>query len=305
MPDVVSDANHALHGPLDWVGMDGIALPLGVDSEEGARLHLPATVSAWVNLSAPLSRGIHMSRLYRALDAGLAGRTPDWPTLHALLQQFLDSHAGLSDRARLKLSFELPVRRPALLSGLHGWRAYPVRLAAELAGGQLRCEIAASITYSSTCPGSAALSRQLIQQQFQRDFDPASLQHADVLEWLGTPRGICATPHAQRSIAEVKVRLDAGASLSALSLIDRVEDALATPVQGAVKREDEQEFARLNAENPMYCEDAVRRIRTTLEKEPQIGDWSIRVAHIESLHAHDAVAMAVRGVAGGFVAEPD
>jgi glyoxylate/hydroxypyruvate reductase A len=32
-------------------------------------------------------------------------------------------------------------------------------------------------------------------------------------------------------------------------------------VQTAVKREDEQEFARLNAQHPMYCEDAARRLK--------------------------------------------
>ena len=48
-------------------------------------------------------------------------------------------------------------------------------------------------------------------------------------------------------------------------LLETIESALATPVQTAVRREDEQEFARLNGENPMYCEDAVRRIRAALD----------------------------------------
>ena len=39
-----------------------------------------------------------------------------------------------------------------------------------------------------------------------------------------------------------------------LDLIDRIEDALKTPVQTAVKREDEQAFALLNGENLMFCE---------------------------------------------------
>ena len=36
-------------------------------------------------------------------------------------------------------------------------------------------------------------------------------------------------------------------------------DELKTPVQAAVKREDEQEFARLNGQNLMFCEDVLSR----------------------------------------------
>jgi GTP cyclohydrolase I len=103
----------------------------------------------------------------------------------------------------------------------------------------------------------------------------------------------------------VKVRCAPGAPLAPLDLIDRVEAALGTPLQAAVKREDEQEFARLNGTHPMYCEDAARRLCAVLDALPQVSDYVIRAAHLESLHPHDAVAVAVRGVAGGFVASPD
>ena len=48
--------------------------------------------------------------------------------------------------------------------------------------------------------------------------------------------------------------------------IDRIESSLKTPVQAAVKREDEQEFARLNGQNLMFCEDAARRLQHELDK---------------------------------------
>jgi GTP cyclohydrolase I len=61
-------------------------------------------------------------------------------------------------------------------------------------------------------------------------------------------------------------------------------------VQTAVKREDEQAFAQANAANLMFCEDAARRVAAVLAAEEAILAWSIRVAHFESLHPHDAVA---------------
>jgi len=78
------------------------------------------------------------------------------------------------------------------------------------------------------------------------------------------------------------------------------EGALKTPVQTAVKREDEQEFARLNGSNQMFCEDAARRLKNALNAQSEYLDFWVRVEHIESLHAHDAVAMVTKGVNGGY-----
>ena len=78
--------------------------------------------------------------------------------------------------------------------------------------------------------------------------------------------------------------------LPLLSLVDAVEAALGTPVQTAVKREDEQAFAELNAANLMFCEDAARRVAAALSGDERIERYEVRVAHFESLHPHDAVA---------------
>ena len=61
---------------------------------------------------------------------------------------------------------------------------------------------------------------------------------------------------------------DGLAMLPIVELIDRVEQALGTPVQTAVKREDEQAFAALNARNLMFCEDAARRVAHALAADP-------------------------------------
>ena len=49
-----------------------------------------------------------------------------------VLKAFVGSHAGLSRSASLDLSFELPVRRPALKSAYSAWRQYPVTAAGVL-----------------------------------------------------------------------------------------------------------------------------------------------------------------------------
>jgi GTP cyclohydrolase I len=147
------------------------------------------------------------------------------------------------------------------------------------------------VAYSSTCPCSAALARQLIQQRFLEDFAGQPLEHAQLLAWLGSPQGIVATPHSQRSTATLQVRLNQQADeLPLIELIDRAEQALGTAVQTAVKRADEQAFALANGQNLMFCEDAARRLHSTLLLQPGLSAFSLRVVHAESLHAHDAVA---------------
>ncbi|RCS31045.1 GTP cyclohydrolase I FolE2 [Rhodanobacter denitrificans] len=305
LPDVAVHAQPHLAGALDWVGMADIQVPVLFDAGDGQAQRSSARVGAFVNLSRPDKRGIHMSRLYLQVEQALSSQALNAQMLHALLRGFLDSHRDLSDRACLSIHFEHLVRRPALKSANSGWRAYPVCIEASLTGDEFLLEFGTEVVYSSTCPASAALSRQLIQDQFASDFDAGRpLDHAAVLAWLGSEQGIVATPHAQRSVARLRIRLVPGTDFHLIGLIDRVEHALGTPVQTAVKREDEQAFALANGGNLMFCEDAARRIQKALDADAALSDFHIRVEHQESLHPHDAVAYASKGVEGGYGSTP-
>lgn len=290
-PDVADEALALHEAAIDWVGMQGIEMPILFDAGDGKLQRCRARVDAFVNLVRPDRRGIHMSRLYLLANQRLGEEPVDAGTLELLLRGFLRSHHGLADRARIRIHFEYLVRRKALRSHHHGWRAYPVSIDAALIGDAFHVELGTQVVYSSTCPASAALSRQLVQQQFAADFPAGEpMDRAAVFAWLGSERGIIATPHAQRSLAHVRVRFVRDAPLDLASLLDRIEGSLRTAVQTAVKREDEQAFALANGENPMFCEDAARRIRRALDSDRAIAAFRVRVEHQESLHPHDAVA---------------
>ncbi|WP_105190600.1 GTP cyclohydrolase FolE2 [Pseudoalteromonas sp. T1lg48] len=301
MPDIANTSSAPVQETLEWVGMSDIELPLLVESDGLTPVVVNAKAQAFVNLVDKNAKGIHMSRLFLALDE-LSGAPAVTPlNIKATLDKFISSHCDISSQARISLAFDLPLRRPALLSDNSGWKFYPIAIDARIDQGKLDFEVGLKVTYSSTCPCSAALARQLIQANFARDFDAKELNFADVHAWLGSSEGISATPHSQRSVAEVKVRLGAQVStFNFLALIDAIENTLKTPVQTAVKREDEQEFARLNGENLMFCEDAARKIKSTLNQRDDLHDFWLRINHYESLHAHDAVAIATKGVAGGY-----
>lgn len=298
-PDVAAETLSLADDAIDWVGMQGIEMPILFDAGDGSPQRCHARVDAFVNLMRPDRRGIHMSRLYLLANQHLGAEPVDAGMLESVLRAFLRSHHDLADRARIGIHFRHLVRRKALRSDHHGWRAYPVSIEAELAGNAFHLNLGTQIVYSSTCPASAALSRQIVQQRFAADFRAGeSPSHAAVLAWLGSARGMAATPHAQRSVAHVQVRFVRAAPINLIGLIDRVERSLRTAVQAAVKREDEQAFAQANAENPMFCEDAARRIRRALDADDGIAAFHVRVEHQESLHPHDAVAQVGRNFPG-------
>jgi len=291
LPDVASSEISQALLPLDWVGMQGIDIPLMLD-EPGLDAPVHARGDLHVNLPVPQIKGIHMSRLYTLLDRFAEHHAVTPASLAALLELMVSSHADChSTQARLRLGFELLCKRPALISqGLSGWKSYPVVIEAQWQQGRLALDVSVDVTYSSTCPCSAALSRQLLEQAFLAHFGARPVVSAEVAAWL-RQNGSHATPHSQRSVARVQVRIDQDSErLGLLNLIDGVEDALGTPVQTAVKRADEQAFARLNGQNLMYVEDAARKIQQALAEH--FPRSSVAVRHLESLHPHDAVAFA-------------
>lgn len=302
MPDIANHTTAQTEGTLDRVGMGNIQMPIMVSAKDEAERMVSAHIDAFVNLNDAQAKGIHMSRLYLLLDDLSSGNTLNYQSLVALLNEFISSHHDLSDTAYVKFSFDYPMRRKALVSGKLGWRIYPVTIIGKFEQGKFDIELCVDIAYSSTCPCSAALARQLIQKAFTEKFaEQDTVAKEDMHQWLGTSEGIVATPHSQRSIAEIKVKLNESVDYFPITdVVDTIETALQTPVQAAVKREDEQEFARLNGQNLMFCEDAARRVQHAMNLIEGYDDYWVKINHLESLHAHDAVAVTTKGIENGY-----
>ncbi|NIP15444.1 MAG: GTP cyclohydrolase I FolE2 [Pseudomonadales bacterium] len=305
MPDIAGRPHTKPQGTLDWVGMSDIHQPILVRTGN-ANQRVQARVQVYVDLNDPHAKGIHMSRLYLLLDEHARTRPLSIAGLKMLLGSMHSSHLDLSSSAFVQFDFEYELRQMALLSDNAGWSSYPVTVKGTLANGKMTLELGVEILYSSTCPCSAALARQLIQKAFADRFDSdRPIDFADVNEWLGTEQGIVATPHSQRSVAKVITQLaDDVNDLPIATLIDTLETAIGTPVQAAVKRQDEQEFALRNGQNLMFCEDAARKLQTALNDDPSYSDFWLRIEHHESLHAHDAVSIVTKGIDGGYLPIP-
>ena len=278
LPDVCSEQTVNQSSALSWVGMEKIALPLYIDDTL-----VTAKINVYVNLPCTQTKGIHMSRLYRICNA-IKHITTE--RLEHTLNELIDSHISCqTNAAKIEIYFELPVERPALTDlALTGWKTYPVKITAQIIQKIFSLNYQVDVEYSSTCPCSAALARQLISQKFLQQHKQTQVACVDVANWL-TEHASSATPHSQRSIATVAVQTQ---HFDIISLIDHIEHALKTPTQTAVKRTDEQAFAQLNGENLMFVEDATRRLNEVLSKH--YAHWQVKVNHLESLHSHNAVA---------------
>ena len=296
LPDVTATESVQFNRVIDWVGMTDVEVSLLLN---GSRL-TPATVDLFVDLSNAESKGIHMSRLYLTGLETLKKEPLSMKLIKELLHSLVDGQKGNSLQAKVVLNFELPLKRKALVSQTFGERHYPIEIEAVAIktgdGSYLYdFEVRFKALYSSTCPCSAALSRQLVKNkwtEFAKENNKKDFSVEDVAEWLNNSESIIATPHAQRSQAYLKI-MPKDFSLDQLeSWIDTIEmEVLKTPVQTAVKREDEQEFARLNGTNLMFCEDAARRVAYWLDDNPEIEGYWARMEHWESLHAHNAVSV--------------
>jgi GTP cyclohydrolase I len=306
LPDIANEPHSGPNSPLNWVGMSEIEMPVFLLNGQQERIQSVARVQAYVNLTDPNSKGIHMSRLYIAVDEILSTETITPASLRKVIESFAESHLDISDSAYLECRVNFFERRRSLKSDNTGWKSYKVRPIISLRKGVITTELTVEVPYSSTCPCSAALARDIIQQGFKAQFAAKkTIDYDTVHDWLGTTTGISATPHSQRSMAQIRVKLnDSVDNLPISRLIDQIEDALQTPVQAAVKRSDEQEFARLNAANLMFCEDAARRLQAALTQDNTLDDFWIRVNHMESLHPHNAVAVVVKGIENGYRDDP-
>ncbi len=290
LPDVTSEIGSDTPASLSWVGMENIAVPINLQRSDTDVIKTVSKANLLVSLDDPNTKGIHMSRLHIAANQ-LATIDCNAKNINALLEQMVNSQEGISQQAKIELQFELVLNKPALLSEESGYQAYPVVIRATKSSAVITYELELTIPYSSTCPCSASLSRQLYAEAIDETFPSDHINKTQLLDWIQSQAGSVATPHSQRSYAYIRLALSEAYWPDLSALVFGLEDVIGTAVQTAVKRIDEQEFARLNATNLMFCEDAARRLKQTLNVMPFVKDYWFKVEHQESLHAHNAVAI--------------
>jgi GTP cyclohydrolase I len=277
LPDTQNQGASTILGanvPILQVGISNFRLPLRFMRVAGEPLQLEASVTGTVSLGAD-RKGINMSRIMRIFY-----EYKDRVFTPELLEEILINYKEQigSSRARLKINFSYPLLKRSLRSGLEGYQYYDVAYEGILDDlDRFRKIIHFDFVYSSACPCAADLS-----------------EHAR------ETRGQLAIAHSQRSKARLSIEIRPGKALPIEDLQRLCDAALLTETQVMVRREDEQAFAELNAEQTKFVEDAVRLLYEAVDADPRIADFQIACAHLESLHSHDAIAVVNKGVDHGF-----
>ncbi len=258
--------------PINQVGVQNVRVPIILDGESG-RHEVIAKVNMTTNLNKD-TKGISMSRLHRNLVPYL-----DQPlkneTLKTILEDFKSS-VNLDTDSFIKFEFELQIDKKSPLSEHSAPQFYECSFEGRLTGDTFRFFEKIKVQYSSYCPCSASLCGDL------------------------NSNGKKGYPHAQRCFAEILVEVDIPKIVWLEELIRLTETAVKTIPYPILKRVDEQEVARIAAENPMFVEDSIRQISYSLENKDGILDWLVKCTHEESIHPSEAIAINWKGKEGGL-----
>ncbi len=297
--DIVKDDNGlndfqkvpALDGiGIPKVGINRFRIPLNYMHRDGGIFNHDTEASMFINMP-PGKTGINMSRLCSILqDEG--GKNPvNKKFFKTIVNRFryelrdFDTEEPFT-HANLKLEFLYPVKQKSLKSDNWGWQYYKTIIEANENDFYITLEY----EYSSTCPCSLSMARQY----------EAEYKNGETTEGNGI-----ATAHSQRSRATAKIRVDIESAFYVEDLVDILRLSIPTETQSLVKRIDEQAFAILNGENPMFVEHASKRVSKVFNGVCEVKDWIVKFEHFESLHSHNAVAVISKGLTYGFKADRD
>jgi len=258
--------------PIKQVGVENVEVPFSLEFKTGGFCQLNANVSMRTNLDKD-TKGISMSRLLLTLKPYL-----DLPLKHKLIKQILEDlkeNIG-SEASFMKFDFRMPIIRKSITSDNEFPIYYKCRFEGQLYGSEFRFYQGIVIQYASYCPCSAELCGHLS--------DNASKGY----------------PHNQRSYADILVEVREPNYVWLEDIIQTVETNIKTLPYPVIKRVDEQEIARVAAENPLFVEDAIRLISSSLNGMSVLHDWIVKCRHEESIHTSEAIAINWKGVEGGF-----
>jgi len=271
LPDI-QQTKPNINIPIKQVGVENVIVPFILKSKYGGYHSLTAKVSLRTDLDEN-TKGISMSRLLLTLKPFL-----DLPLKQKLIKQILNEiqkNVG-SMNSYIRFEFMLPIMKESPLSDNSFPIYYNCRFEGHLNEDKFKFFQGVVVQYSSYCPCSAELCKDLNQ------------------------KGSSGFPHAQRSFAHILIESSEEKYIWLEDIIEKVESSVVTLPYPIIKRVDEQEIARIASENPMFVEDAIRSISYNLNKMYGVYDWIVKCIHEESIHTSEAIAINYKGISDGL-----
>lgn len=246
------------------VGVTGLQYPLTIGLH-GETFRTGALWSLGVALPAS-QRGAHMSRFVECID-GLGERAVDLAGMVDFCRQV--SGRLEAERTRCGVEFTWFRRVKAPVSGMESYNPHVIRWTVDwfdekqpaARSAKPSVELQVQVAVKALCPCSKAIS----------------------------DRGA----HNQRSTVTVSLKVPASAA-SSVPPVERVvamvESHASAPVFPLLKRADEKYVTERAYDNPVFVEDLVRAVASSLADFPGVESFRVHVQNHESIHAHDCFA---------------
>lgn len=243
---------------LDRVGVTDLRYPIVVLDRTKERQQTTARVTMSVSLPHHF-KGTHMSRFIEVLNEHRGEVT--MRTLPKLLKEL--RHRLDAESARVELHFAYFLERAAPQSGARGLMDYECSFIGESNGMRDDFVLGVKVPVTSLCPCSKEIS----------DYGA----------------------HNQRGIIGIDVRSTHGADgAPALiwieELVELAERSASAPVYPLLKRSDERHVTMQAFENPVFVEDMVRNVASTLMEDARVAWFEVQAVNYESIHNHSAFA---------------
>jgi GTP cyclohydrolase I len=269
LPDI-QNTEPEIRSCVNRVGVSEVELPFLLMLRDGSNGYIQVNAKTEMMCELrPEIRGVSMSRFLRTLKPFL--RLPlKRTTMEKILQKFLEVHD--TQKVSLKLYFKIPLIKESPLSDNKFPQYYDCSFKCIYSNTMFKFYESVRVQYAAYCPCSAALSQY----------------------------GKNGYPHSQRAFADILVRTDPKAYVWLEDIIDLVEKEVLVVPYPIIKRKDEKFIAAQAKNQPMFVEDAIRKISSALNKQNDIIDWYVKCTHEESIHPSNAVAINWKGGAGEF-----
>jgi len=253
LPDIQNtESNHQIY--LENVGITDLQLPIMVMQKDGTFQQTIATMSIFTDL-APEVKGISMSRLLEVMHEYTY--KPLNSDVISKITEVIRERCE-SDKCRLEISFPYFMQKTAPASGKKGYINHTVKFVCENNKGNIKTRYGTSVIVTSLCPCSKEISD--------------------------------GGAHNQKCFIDVEYCTTDWVWIE--DVIHAIETCGSSEIYSILKRPDEKVVTERAYNNPLFVEDIIRNVYSTLESFKDISNFKISVASDESIHLHKAVARA-------------
>lgn len=243
---------------LENVGITDLKLPILIMERSGRFQQVTSNITCYVDLAAKV-KGISMSRLLEVLHEYTFK-----PLNSDVIQDItkIIRERSESQKCFLKIEFPYFMEKCAPVSHKKGYVHHLVKFSCVNNKDIIDMTYSVQVIVTSLCPCSKEISK--------------------------------SSAHNQKCYVNVDYNTNSWTWVE--QIIETIEKCGSCEIYSILKRPDEKIVTERAYDNPLFVEDIVRNVYTSLEKIHSINNFKISVMSDESIHIHKAVALATKGM---------